>query len=148
MGQALDFIRAAVDGADASVEKLVLRKKDLRDAVAEADALKVANADLLEQRDANLRAIDTLKNAHIIAEPAARECLSKEFAALEMELNRRAFENQILQMTQGALKIEIDRLRAEPAKLYATGAVVKFDRDGSVSVVADAVEMHSAAVPA
>lgn len=71
---------------------------------------------------------------------------AKHIAALEDALARKSFEIQILQMTQGALKMEIDRLRAEPAKLYATGAVVKFDRDGSVSVVADAVEMH--AVPA
>jgi hypothetical protein len=68
--------------------------------------------------------------------------MQAERAALEMELNRREFEIKILQMTQGALKMEIDRLRAAtaPVTVYATDAVVTFGPSG-VMLQAPLVEM-------
>lgn len=71
------------------------------------------------------------------------EAAVRDARALQASRDRLFFEIQILQITQGALKMEIDRLRAEavPVKVYATDAIVTFGRDG-VTLQAPLVEVH------
>jgi hypothetical protein len=126
MGQAIEHIRAHLDNEPLHT-MLIVRRDVLREAVAEADTVR----ELL--RCAEGRA----------SEPAQRA------AALEAELARKSFEIQILQMTQGALKMEIDHLRAASAPtIAATGAEVMILTDGTVRIKADCLSVSSAAVPA
>jgi hypothetical protein len=82
-------------------------------------------------------------NDEIAALERRHEEFESDRAALLADLSRKSFEIQILQMTQGALKMEIDRLRAEaaPVTVYATDAVVTFGPAG-VTLQAPMVEMH------
>jgi hypothetical protein len=84
--------------------------------------------------------------------------LEQERARVAAERDRLAFEIQILQIGQGALKMEVERLRAAPApveiytngapvKVLGNGAVVTIERDGAMTLQARCVEML-VAVPA
>lgn len=126
MGQAIEHIRARLDN-DPLHTMLIVGRDVLREAVAEADTVR----ELL--RCAEVRA----------SEPAQRA------AALEAELARKSFEIHILQMTQGALKMEIDRLRAEAAPaIAATGAEMTILTDGTVRIKADCLSVSGDVVQA
>jgi hypothetical protein len=62
-----------------------------------------------------------------------------EIRDLQAERNRLAFEVQILQMTQGALKMEIDRLREEA--VIASDATVTVSRDGKITIAAPSIRI-------
>lgn len=73
----------------------------------------------------------------------------REVRALQASRDRLFMEVQILQMTQGALKMEIDRLRAEAAPtIAATGAEMVFSRNGAIVIKADCLSITGDVVPA
>ncbi|HEX7906709.1 MAG TPA: hypothetical protein VF534_01270 [Paraburkholderia sp.] len=77
---------------------------------------------------------------------AEADKLQSERIALHQDLARREFEIQMLQMTQGALKMEIDRLRSQPT-ITAENATVTISRDG-ITLTAPMVVMTGDVVPA
>ena len=61
--------------------------------------------------------------------------IAKERDELRDALARKTFEVTVLQMTQGALKMEIDRLRSEP-RVAALNATVIVDPLGNITISA------------
>lgn len=87
-------------------------------------------------------------NDEVAALEKRQEKFEADRAALLTELSRKAFEIQILQMTQGALKMEIDRLRAGSAPtIAANGAEITILTDGTVRIKADCLSVTCDVVP-
>lgn len=77
------------------------------------------------------------------AVPEIRE-LQGELQRITASRDRLFFEIQILQMTQGALKMEIDRLRAEKATgptIRANDAILKFNPDGTFDLSGEVIQI-------
>ncbi|MEX3764406.1 hypothetical protein [Paraburkholderia phenoliruptrix] len=87
--------------------------------------------------------IKTLQQQHgtqahnIRAILADLQAVAKERDELRDALARKAFEVTVLELTQGALKMEIDRLRDDA--VVASNATVTVSRDGKMTITAPLV---------
>lgn len=88
----------------------------------------------------DVRALENTAQLHA----ATVETQAESIAILKAERDRLAFEIQILQIGQGALQMEIERMRASRAELSAVDAIIKIGADGSISIDAGCVEIKGA----
>ena len=122
MTKHIEHLRIRLDNEPMHTHFMV-RREVLREAIAEVDALQSQHG----VQCMNIRAMLT-----------DLASLATERDQLREALARKAFEVQVLEMTQGALKMEIDRLRSEPA-VSAVDATVTVARDGSITINAPMV---------